>query len=139
MAYDAPKLSTDRLILRVASEADVPAVVRYYVANAPHLAPSHPSWPEGFFTEEFWLVQVRRDADEFREGSALRLTIFEKHRESDVVGALRFSGITRGPLQACYLGYHLAEDKQGRGMMTEALRAAIPFAFGPLGVHRIMA
>jgi ribosomal-protein-alanine N-acetyltransferase len=56
-----------------------------------------------------------------------------------VVGTVSFTNIRRGPLQACELGYGLDFRYQGRGLMTEALRAACTYAFNAMGLHRIQA
>jgi ribosomal-protein-serine acetyltransferase len=39
--------------------------------------------------------------------------------------------------KCCELGYWLREDATGRGLMTEAARLALDFAFDELGLHRI--
>lgn len=39
--------------------------------------------------------------------------------------------------RACELGYWLRREVTGRGLMTEASQAALDFAFGRMGVHRI--
>ena len=45
----------------------------------------------------------------------------------------------RGVFQACHLGYQIARDRQGQGLMREALEALNAFAFEAMGLHRIMA
>jgi ribosomal-protein-serine acetyltransferase len=39
--------------------------------------------------------------------------------------------------RACELGYWLRRDATGQGLMTEAARATVEFAFTRMGVHRI--
>jgi ribosomal-protein-alanine N-acetyltransferase len=56
-----------------------------------------------------------------------------------VVGNLSLVHIVRGVLQACTLGYALAAEAQGQGYMLEAVRGSVAYAFGPLGLHRVMA
>jgi ribosomal-protein-alanine N-acetyltransferase len=56
-----------------------------------------------------------------------------------MLGSFTFSNVVRGPFQACLLGYGLAADQQGKGLMREALVPALEWAFGPLGLHRVMA
>jgi len=56
-----------------------------------------------------------------------------------MIGACNFSGIIRGAFQACYLGYHIDEAHQGKGLMQEALEAAIAYMFDTQNLHRIMA
>ncbi len=56
-----------------------------------------------------------------------------------IAGRLTLSGIVRGPFQSCSVGYWLAEDQTGEGLATEAVRAAVEFAFTQLELHRVQA
>jgi ribosomal-protein-alanine N-acetyltransferase len=56
-----------------------------------------------------------------------------------VIGNLSLTQITRGPAHHCVMGYSLAEGLQGKGYMLEAVRGAVGYAFGELGLHRIAA
>lgn len=56
-----------------------------------------------------------------------------------MIGAANLSQISRGILQACFLGYDLDSEQQGRGYMNEALGAVVEYAFTTLKLHRIMA
>ena len=56
-----------------------------------------------------------------------------------MVGAVSFADIVRGPYQGCKLGDGLAVASEGKGLMTEALECAIPYAFDALELHRITA
>ena len=51
----------------------------------------------------------------------------------------RFPEFVRGAFQAAFLGYGLARQAEGQGLMTEALTAAIGFAFDERRLHRVMA
>ncbi len=57
-----------------------------------------------------------------------------------VIGHLRFSQISRGPFCNAMLGYAIDAMHEGRGLMREALVAALADAFGPrVGLHRVQA
>lgn len=58
---------------------------------------------------------------------------------SEVIGYANLSNIIRGAFHACYLGYGLAQERQGKGLMTESLRMVIEYAWNDLLLHRIMA
>ncbi len=74
------------------------------------------------------------------EDRCYNFAIFFRNGGADtIVGWVNLSNIVRGAFQACHLGYSLAANAQGNGIMTEALRALIPFAFDELQLHRIMA
>jgi ribosomal-protein-alanine N-acetyltransferase len=56
-----------------------------------------------------------------------------------IIGTCNYTNIVRGPFQACHLGYQIARQWEGQGLMAEALRATNAFAFDTLRLHRIMA
>jgi ribosomal-protein-alanine N-acetyltransferase len=66
--------------------------------------------------------------------------MFDRERDDGtVIGRINFSEIVRGPMQGCFLGYAVDSAYEGRGYMSEALRAAIGWAFVELGLHRVQA
>lgn len=88
----------------------------------------------------FFDAGLYRDLGEFKEGQSLRLVLFEGGTlDGAIVGACSFTAITRGPFQACYLGYWLDSEYVGHGLMQEALTAAIHYVFDSLDLHRVMA
>ena len=100
----------------------------------------------GFFTEGFWREKLRLGVEEFHTDRAVRLVIqlggTDASRlpiDAPVIGTCNFTNIVRGPFHACHLGYQVALPQQGKGMMHEALIAAIGYMFGPRRLHRIMA
>ena len=74
-----------------------------------------------------------------KSGSALNLLLFSKHADEPMIGECNFTNIVRGPFQACHLGYSIDRRQQGRGLMQEALTAAIRFMFDEQKLHRVMA
>jgi ribosomal-protein-alanine N-acetyltransferase len=59
--------------------------------------------------------------------------------EAPIVGTCNYTNVVRGPFLACNLGYQVARSHQGRGFMSEALRATNAFVFAEMRLHRIMA
>lgn len=57
----------------------------------------------------------------------------------EIAGKVSISGITRGPLQECRLGYWIGRRFTRRGCMTEAVGLACRHAFLTLGLHRVEA
>ncbi len=138
-----PFLQTPRLRVRLAGAEDVPQILRYYRENEAHFAPWSPPAPEGFLTEAYWRERCRLGIEELRLGVALRFFIFKNDisnsGENPLIGSANYTQIMRGPLQACFLGYGLAQAAQGQGYMQEALRATIDYVFDEMKLHRIMA
>ena len=74
-------------------------------------------------------------AADWDHGRALRFVIRERaHRAfAGVVGLESCIHLHR----SCELGYWLRREATGRGIMTEASRAALDFAFQHMGAHRV--
>ncbi|HEX5726730.1 MAG TPA: GNAT family N-acetyltransferase [Longimicrobiaceae bacterium] len=138
-ALDLPEITTERLVLRLAEPGDVPAVVRYQQENQEHLAASRPRVTAEFFSEDFWHAQVHASRAEFRSDRSLRLLVFERAEPGRVIGNINFTQIQRGPAQFCFLGYGVDREREGRGLMREALEAAIRYVFEEMNLHRVMA
>lgn len=134
----APRLETERLIVRMGEECDIPSILRYMRGNQARLAPLEPERPLNFYTLAYWQNYLARARVEFSEETSLRLLITPS-RGKEVIGIINFSQIFRGPFQACYLGYSLDLEWEGRGIMLEALQCALDYVFQQLGLHRVMA
>ncbi|HEX6293207.1 MAG TPA: ribosomal protein S5-alanine N-acetyltransferase [Herpetosiphonaceae bacterium] len=139
MPRELPALTTRRMVLRLATSADIPAILAYFTANQQRLAPFSPIRPASFFTEAFWQEQIAQNHDDFHNDRSLRLCIFDRAAPQTMIGDANFNGFMRGVGQFCYLGYSIAAAYQGRGYMTEALETAIRYVFDELHMHRIMA
>ncbi len=55
------------------------------------------------------------------------------------IGDIALSEIVRGPFQACYLGYRIGAEYEGRGYVSESVASVVEYAFTALNLHRIMA
>ncbi|MBW4612714.1 MAG: ribosomal protein S5-alanine N-acetyltransferase [Desmonostoc vinosum HA7617-LM4] len=139
MKSELPIIASDRLLLRVAIQEDIPQILKYFTDNKAYLTPFYPTWSDGFFTEEYWQYQLENNFLEFIHDQSLKLFIFTKRKPIEIIGVVNFNNIVRGAAHFCYLGYSLAEAKQGKGYMTEALNVATEYLFQELNMHRIMA
>ena len=133
-------LVTPRLRLLLPAPDAAERIIAFYAENRAHLEPWSPPFSEGFFTPEFWRERIGVARAEYEAGNSVRLVLVERDDASErVIGNANLSQIARGPFQACYLGYALAQGAVGKGLMEEALRALIRYAFGEMRLHRIMA
>ena len=132
-------METPRLWLRLATETDVPELVRYQRENAEHLAPWSPLTSPAAQSAEYWESQVNLRRAEFEAGVGARFFVFPKAEPGRVAGNIALSQISRFPQHSCYLGYGLAAWAVGRGYMSEAVAAMLAYAWNPLGLHRVMA
>ena len=85
------------------------------------------------------MEQVRARLHEYAVGESFRAFLFTRSAPNTIVGNLNLTQVQRGFSQSCYLGYNLARDEQGKGYMTEAVTAAVAFAFDTLKLHRVAA
>ncbi|HET7815331.1 MAG TPA: GNAT family N-acetyltransferase [Candidatus Baltobacteraceae bacterium] len=136
-----PTLRTQRLLLTIPGARAAEAAVRFNRENERHLAPWNPRMTARDFDVEYWKTSLDRQIENFRNGTRYSFCIFPLDSGTDgrLLGFLNFTEVVRGVFQACYMGYSLAEDMQGRGYMTEACRAGIDYMFSTVGLHRIMA
>ncbi|MEY2934932.1 MAG: hypothetical protein RL033_5681 [Pseudomonadota bacterium] len=135
-----PRLLTERLILTVPEERDAPALLAYAQRNDGPQRPWSPPTPVDAFTEHFTLRRIRDAQQQLAAGSHVRFWFRWRHDEhGPFVGALTLSGIALGPFRCARVGYHIDHECQGRGLMSEALRAVIRYAFDELRLHRLEA
>lgn len=81
------------------------------------------------YTRTFLKSQLR----ELAEGRALTLVLFHRGRAAGVLGLNRVDAVNR----VASLGYWLAEDATGQGLMTRAVRRLVELAFAHFPVDRI--
>ena len=136
--YETPVLPGEGLFLRTPSLADYPAWAELRAESRAFLTPWEPTWPADDLTRTAFRRRIRRYQTEIREDHAYPFFIF---RQSDylLLGGITLSNVTRGMTQTATVGYWMGERHAGRGSMTRALRALIPFAFGTLHLHRLEA
>lgn len=132
------RLETPRLLLALAAPNAVQQVVAYYVENRAHLEPWEPHRPAGWLDETAVRARLAHAREELALDQSLRLLLFARS-DGRMIGTCNFTQIVRGPLQACVLGYSLAQREQGKGYMTEALGAAIGLVWSFLRLHRVEA
>ena len=131
-------LPCQRLTLAVLDPDQAPLESAFYQRNQRHLAPWSPIRTTDYFSTEQIRRRLEIQASAFEAGLAVHMALLTQDG-AHMIGACNFSGIIRGAFQACYLGYHIDEAHQGKGLMQEALEAAIAYMFDIQNLHRIMA
>jgi ribosomal-protein-alanine N-acetyltransferase len=139
MGRPLPILTTDRLTIRLATVRDAAAVVRFYIDNREHLTPWWPEWRDEQFTLRYWQRAIEGALDEFRDDRAVRFFLFPREDSSRLVGLANYNQIVRGVAHYAILGYGIAGEAEGKGLMFEALSETNRYMFEEFGLHRIMA
>lgn len=132
-------IETDRLIIRLADAAEVPEIVRYYRENEEFLQPYSPAFGAEQYDHGAWHEQVIERHLEFARRDSFRAFIFRREQPARIIGNINLTQVVRGAFESCVLGYNLAEDAQGHGFMTEAVRAVVEFVFTEWKLHRVAA
>jgi ribosomal-protein-alanine N-acetyltransferase len=57
----------------------------------------------------------------------------------EIAGMVSLTGIIRGSMQTCMVGYFVDEKRAGRGLASRAVGDALAIAFGELQLHRVEA
>lgn len=135
-----PLLDTERLVLVGPMPGQAAAVCDFQCRNRAHFAPWDPPVGESFFTESFQAERLHQAAEAFRHGTAFRYWLCLREAPERIIGTIHFSQVARGAFQNAMLGYALDAACEGRGLMSEALRAGIAEMFSPrVNLHRIQA
>jgi ribosomal-protein-alanine N-acetyltransferase len=133
-----PAIEGHRIVLRWPQAADYPAWSHLRVQSQNFLTPWEPAWPADDLTRGAFRRRLKRYAEDQRADLSYSFFIFRKDDDA-LVGGLTIANVRRGVAQAGSLGYWMGEPYARRGYMTAAVRAAAPFAFGALSLHRLEA
>ena len=133
-----PVIETERTLLLVLQAENSHLLHAYHQANREHLAPWEPERGTDFFTEEAFRKLGETSYSAFMAGTEVKFLAV--HRASErMVASCSFTNIVQGPLLGCNMGYSVAKEFEGQGIMREVAGAAIRHIFDVLGLHRIMA
>lgn len=116
---------------------DLAKVSEYYKRNKQHLCSSMPEVSSDFFTVDFWQEKIRSHGQEQNLKKAFRFFLVDK--DLRVIGHVNFDNIIYGPFMACYLGYGIDAEYEGKGLMHSALSHLCEEIFSSVGLNRIMA
>ncbi|WP_434359825.1 ribosomal protein S5-alanine N-acetyltransferase [Parasalinivibrio latis] len=133
-----PVLTVDELTIKAIGREDAINVAAYFRANRDFLLPWEPHREPEFYSDIGWLKRASQLSDLQRRQLSYYFLIYREGSD-EVIGTISFSNFIRFPMYACYVGYSLAENMQGKGIMRRALGRTIRFMFDDLKIHRIMA
>ena len=137
-AETLPAIEGEGVLLRAPQMADYPEWSSLRERSRDFLTPWEPTWPADDLTRGAFRRRVRRYAEDLRADQAYAFFLFRKD-DNVLLGGMTLANVRRGVAQAGSLGYWMGAPFAGRGYMTAAVRALIPFAFGALRLHRLEA
>jgi [ribosomal protein S5]-alanine N-acetyltransferase len=134
----ASVIEGDGVVLRAPQMADFAEWAALREASRAFLTPWEPTWPVDDLTRAAFRRRLRRYAEDVRTDQSYAFFVFAE-KDDVLVGGITLANVRRGVAQAGSLGYWMGRAFAGRGLMTSAVRALIPCAFGALGLHRLEA
>jgi ribosomal-protein-alanine N-acetyltransferase len=125
-----PHLETKRLILREITPGDREAIFRNF---------SDPEVTQWFFEEPYTQIEQAEEIieafrQEFEQGKGLTWALVLKDND-ELVGTCGYAELELGSWGE--IGFDLAKDHWRKGLMTEALRAAVEYGFAVLQLDKI--
>jgi RimJ/RimL family protein N-acetyltransferase len=127
-------IESERLTLRRFADADLPAFLAYL--NDPLVA-RYQSWVS--YTEEQAraVIDEQKGVDPGRPGGWFTFAVELKETKS-LIGHVALS-VKGDEHPQAEIGFTFAREFQGRGLAKEAAECVLDYAFGTLGMHRIVA
>lgn len=124
--------------IKLSSVKDARAIAQYYLDNEKHLAPWEPRRTPGSHAPEVWAERLGFREKEQREGRGYYFLTYDNKRRA-VIATCSLTGVVRGPVEACYMGYSVDRHYEGQGVMKQLCSHVIDYAFNTVELHRIMA
>ena len=135
---EAPVVRGRGLFLRPPHMGDYLAWAELRARSRAHLVPWEPQWSRDELTRDAFRRRIRHYQRELREDLGYAFFIYRDTDET-LLGGLTLSNVRRGVTQAAAVGYWTGLPYARRGHMSNALRAAMRFAFDDLNLHRLEA
>lgn len=133
-----PELHGDGILLRVPQISDYSEWAELRDRSRDFLTPWEPAWTSSELTRTSFRRRLKYYTRDMREDLGYAFFMFESETDA-LLGGLTLSNVRRGVTHACTLGYWVGAHHAGQGKMTAGVRAAIPFVFDTLRLHRLEA
>jgi len=110
-------------------------IVDYYSDNRLHFKSSMPKVADEFYTHDYWQERLEL----FKQQQAVTAFRCFIRCQKDFVGHIFIDNIIKGPFMAGFLGYGIAANYQGQGLMTQSLNHVTHYMFEEFKLNRVMA
>lgn len=101
------------------------AVARSRELHHPWVSPASSAW------------QYNQRLKRYRDNSNISLLAIDENHE--LIACINLNEIVRGAFQSAYVGYFAFKPHAGKGLMRQAMRLVIDYAFNELNLHRLEA
>ena len=131
-----PRVQGKTVFLRAPAADDWREWAELRAASRAFLTPWEPSWGDDALTRDNYRRRLRHYMQEWRAGEGFTFFICMSDTRR-LAGGVSLSNVRRGVAQCASVGYWMGEGYAGRGVMTEALTALLPFVFDELRLNRL--
>ena len=132
------EITSQKVTLRPPQYSDWKAWADERKKNKLYLQPWEPLWSINELERSSFVKRVRMFERLSHNDQAYSFLIYKSDNE-DFIGEVNISNVQRGIIQSCTIGYWIAKDCEGKGMMSESLELVKEFIFNELKLHRIEA
>jgi ribosomal-protein-alanine N-acetyltransferase len=132
-------IETERVLIQSADPRFARSLAEFFKTQWDHLRPWSPIAEPEFFTEECQKKRLNASYNAFGMDSAWKWLLFEANQPAQIIGFIHYFQIVRGCHQGAILGYAIGKEWEGKGMMSEGLRATQAEVFGAGRLHRVQA
>ncbi len=122
----------DGFALRLMEERHAPALFAAVERERLHLR-EWLAWVDATRAEDDTLAFIRSALEQYAAGNGFAAGIWNQSRLAGTIGLHKIDWINR----RVEIGYWLAREFAGRGVMTDACRAVTTHCFEELGLHRV--
>ena len=133
-------IATPRLLLRASEPAFADAAADFYRRNREAHARWNLPMQDAMFSAEGQQQRLAEAAAAASASTGIGWWLFAPDEPGVALGQIHFTQIARRGFQNAMLGYAIDAAHEGRGLMREALAAALADAFSPrVRLHRVQA
>ena len=133
-----PRIQSERVFLRMPSADDWREWAELRTASRAFLTPWEPTWTEDALTRDSYRSRLRHYVQEWRAGEGFTFFLFTNDKRR-LAGGISVSNVRRGVAQCGSVGYWMGQAHAGQGLMSEGLRAILPFLYEEVRLRRIEA
>ena len=130
--------STPRADVFYFSETITADLRDYLISNKERLQPFEPARDPEYYKMAAVKRRIKQTIEDHANSRGASFVITPKN-SSQIIGVIHFTNFVFGVFQACHLGFSIAADYEGKGLMREVLQAALQHVKATFGLHRIMA
>jgi len=129
-------LDGQKVKLKLSSPENAEEYLSYYIENRDFLKAFEPHRDQDFFTLRGQQKSLDENYKHYLNGLAINFGVYYSGK---LIGKVQISNLVYGGFRSANLGYALHKDFEGKGLMQDALKTVIDYAFDELMLHRLEA